>query len=967
VSDETTTAYQAKYFAYALTREGGEGYKRLQQSLLNATVDLNPHQVEAALFALRSPISKGVMLADEVGLGKTIEAGLVMCQLWAERKRKILVVCPASLRKQWQCELEDKFNLPCVIADAKSVRVIQKEGFGNPFEKPVISIVSYAFAAKNEALLVGVDWNLVVMDEAHELRNSYRESNRIGQALRRALKDRRKLLLTATPLQNSLSELYGIATLLDDQTFGDLASFKTRYVNAGGNLDELKTRLKEFSWRTLRKDVEAFVQYTQRFPLTESFECTDRENALYEDVSEYLQDDTTYAFPPSQRQMLTLIVRKVQASSSVALAGTLERILVRLRKLQQDTPTPAETFLAELCADEQDLVDEIAEDQEDDATDEEQSNGFDTRANAESEEQTIDPVRLRQEIARVEDLAARARAIGSDKKTQHLLLALEKGWARLRELGAAEKAVVFTESRRTMTFLKEYLEANGYAGQVVCFSGGGKKDETAETIYQRYKDAHREDTTSKPIMLRHALIDAFKNEAKILIATEAGAEGINLQFCSMVVNYDLPWNPQRVEQRIGRCHRYGQKFNVIVINFINTRNAADVRVYQLLEQKFQLFNGLFGASNDILGVVDKEGKSFERRINDILQKCRTSEEIASEFDRLQAELQDEIAERMAQTHQDILENLDDDVRKVLKVDYGEAKDFLSEGETRFLSVTRRMLGGRAEFDIDDPRMFKLVSPPLPSIRPGAYTLRRTELKPDEMVYRPNCELGEWVISAAKAASTPAAEVTFDISRYAGKMSTVEQLRGKSGYMLLEKMNVNALEENGFLLFTGFTDDGAMVPSEDLERFFKLEQSVASEVALSSEVAAKLSANAKLLAESTLQKSMEHDNAVFRERLIQLDRWVEDQVAVPEQALQRLRTDLRRARHEQDIAANQEELSAAADKVAALERKKRKLRQEIEDVEEQAVADRGKILAELKKKMVQSVQNETLFTIRWKVI
>ena len=364
-----TSDYQAKYFAYALTREGGKGVERLQQSLLNASVDLNPHQVEAALFALRSPLSKGVMLADEVGLGKTIEAGLVLCQLWAERKRKLLVICPAALRKQWQCELEDKFNLPCQIVDARAVRLLQKEGFANPYEKPVILISSYPFAAKMSEDLKKVQWNLVVMDEAHKLRNSYRESNRVGQALRWALEYRRKLLLTATPLQNSLTELYGIATLLDDTAFGDLPSFRSRYMNAGGDLDGLRQRLKDFCWRTLRKDVLAFVKYTNRLPLTEAFASSDRENALYEDVSRYLQDETTYAFPENQRGMLTLVVRKVLASSTWALIGTLKHIVERLKRLQEDTAQDEEDLLVQIFADEPDLISELEEDAEDEDPD----------------------------------------------------------------------------------------------------------------------------------------------------------------------------------------------------------------------------------------------------------------------------------------------------------------------------------------------------------------------------------------------------------------------------------------------------------------------------------------------------------------------------------------------------------------------------------------------------------------------
>lgn len=321
------TNHQAKYFACALTRVGGVGVERLGQSLLNASVDLNPHQVEAALFALQSSLSKGVILADEVGLGKTIEAGLVMCQLWAERKRRILVICPASLRKQWQTEMEDKFNLPSMVVDARSARDLAREGFPNPYDKPCILISSYAFAARNAENIRMVQWDCCVVDVAHKLRNSYRESSRTGQALRFALHGRKKLLLTATPLQNSLVELFGLATLLDEDAFGgDVASFRNRFVNGGGDLDGLRERLKEFCWRTLRRDVTEFIKYTNRIPMTETFQSSDIEYSLYEDISAYLQDKTTYAFPSGQRHMLTLVVRKVLASSSWALIGTLESI-----------------------------------------------------------------------------------------------------------------------------------------------------------------------------------------------------------------------------------------------------------------------------------------------------------------------------------------------------------------------------------------------------------------------------------------------------------------------------------------------------------------------------------------------------------------------------------------------------------------------------------------------------------------
>ncbi len=171
-SQNLITPFHAKYFAYDLTlQHAANDVGRLSQSLFDASVDLNPHQIEAALFALRSPISKGVLLADEVGLGKTIEAGIVLCQYWAERKRRLLVICPASLRKQWALELEEKFNLPSVVLDARTWRDTLKLG-RSPLNQKAIVILSYNYACRIRDELKSIAWDLVVIDEAHKLRNA---------------------------------------------------------------------------------------------------------------------------------------------------------------------------------------------------------------------------------------------------------------------------------------------------------------------------------------------------------------------------------------------------------------------------------------------------------------------------------------------------------------------------------------------------------------------------------------------------------------------------------------------------------------------------------------------------------------------------------------------------------------------------------------------------------------------------
>ena len=362
------SAYHAKYYAHELTRRhAADGVDRLSQSLFDASVDLNPHQIEAALFALRNPLQEGVLLADEVGLGKTIEAALVVCQYWAERRRRLLVICPASLRKQWAQELHDKFAVPTTVVDAVSLR---KQSAGDMLATlqrlvgKAVVIMSYQFAARLEAELRAVPWDVVVIDEAHKLRNAHRASNRTGQALKRALQGRKKLLLTATPLQNSLMELYGLSTLIDEHLFGDETAFRKQFMNSGTGLDELRERLASFAKRTLRRDVLEYIQYTERKALTQPFNPTDDEQALYERISAFLQKEDSYALPKQQRHLTGLILRKLLASSSHAVAATLVTIRKRLQGLlAADGPRDDGSELIEQLIVEDDLEQDYLEEE----------------------------------------------------------------------------------------------------------------------------------------------------------------------------------------------------------------------------------------------------------------------------------------------------------------------------------------------------------------------------------------------------------------------------------------------------------------------------------------------------------------------------------------------------------------------------------------------------------------------------
>ena len=310
--------------------------------------------------------------------------------------------------------------------------------------------------------LRAIAWDLVVIDEAHKLRNAYRPSNKVGQTLRWATEDRRKLLLTATPLQNSLVELYGLSTLIDDHIFGDINSFRSQYVRGGSNITELRQRLSGFCKRTLRNEVLEYIRYTERRAITRPFRPTDDEHALYEAVSAFLQRPDSYALPHRQRHLIALVLRKLLASSSQAIANTLESMKVRLENLRNEQVEDDPDFPEALIADEEiedELLDEIL------AVSDEETTTPDPKA------ATIDWPKLRDEIRVLEWLAGWARRIGTDTKTQTLLKALEIGFDQMQTMGAQRKALIFTESRRTQEYVKTFLEGNGYQGQVVVFNG----------------------------------------------------------------------------------------------------------------------------------------------------------------------------------------------------------------------------------------------------------------------------------------------------------------------------------------------------------------------------------------------------------------------------------------------------------------------------------------------------------------
>lgn len=583
-------------------------------------IDPNPHQINAFCAAIDAMKTGGMVLADEVGLGKTIEAGLVLRYMLESGAQKVLIALPASLRKQWELELEDKFDLSSVILDRLTVEHDAKNWHRKLADRQGVMIVitSYDYSSKLMKRFSDVKWDFLIIDEAHNLRNlnSTKRAKRL-YALSGGIP---KILLTATPLQNSLMDLYGLISFIDPRIFGSEQVFRQRYMK-DEDYDGLKRELTPVLYRTLRKDMADYMHFVKRICRTVDFELSPDEIKLYERVNLFLKRDALYSIPASNRGLIVLVIRKLMASSSFALVETFEVLKKRLEKLYEGTRSAdaQEGF---------DLFWSFVEDEIDES-------GFEE---TEDEDTVAQKAYIQAELDKVNAIIDVAKRIKTNSKVAALKQALEIGFSYQRDNGIAQKVVVFTESKRTQKYIAAELRKSGYSEDDILLFNGGFDDTMSKEIYQAWKAKNYGNADyGRSVECKHAIVDYFKEHAKILICTDAGSEGLNLQFCNTVINYDLPWNPMKIEQRIGRCHRYGQQNDVVAINLLNMQNEADKRVYKILSKKFELFEGVFGASDIALGALES-GTSFEKMVLDIYQSCNTTTEFRKAFDKLDRKL-----------------------------------------------------------------------------------------------------------------------------------------------------------------------------------------------------------------------------------------------------------------------------------------------------------------------------------------
>ena len=459
--------------------------------------------------------------------------------------------------------------------------------------------------------------------------------------------------------------------------------------------------------------------------------------------------------------------------------------------------------------------------------------------------------------------------------------------------------------------------------------------------------------------MKAAIVEHFRDHATILIATEAAAEGVNLQFSSLVVNYDLPWNPQRIEQRIGRCHRYGQKHDVVVVNFLNRRNEADQRVFEILSEKFRLFDGVFGASDEVLGALES-GVDIERRIAQVYQTCRSANEIKSAFDRLQTELDEQIQARMAQTRQTLLENFDEDVSARLRVHRDRTLESLGERERWLLGLTRTELDGHARFEPERPR-FEYTGP---HARQGWYHFdwREAERNGDTF-YRQDHPLASHVIQQAMARELPTAALRLDYAGHGQVVSILKPYVGASGWLEFSELTVQSLDTEEFLIFAARADDGRALDDETCRKLMLLP---AVEEGPARDAAPDLSALREAEVKARLKQVEERNGRFLDEEVLKLDRWSDDLKQGLERDIKELDRQIRECRKTSAMAAALKDKLEAQKALKSLEADRNRKRRELFDAQDAIDAQRDELIGGIEGQLRQKHTVQIVFRFCWRL-
>ena len=897
------TAEQALYLKeYVTLKNEGDNISRIGTSLYDSKIALNPHQITAALSFFKNPLLKGLILADEVGLGKTIEAGLIISQYWYEHKRKILVIVPASLTKQWNEELFDKFGLPSTIINGK---MLNDMNFRLDNQIYICSLNSiYLHKEKFQT-----SFNLVVIDEAHKLRNVYKDKGVMAPAIKEVFNGQKKLLLTATPFQNNLMELFGIVSLLDNDIFPDAKLFKEKYINNySENINNLKEILSKYLVRTLRKDVTKYINYTKRHVVISDYYVTEAEQELYNYITNIMySDDFSESYSRGQNQLLIILLQKLLSSSMYAVASTLKKMANNL--------------------DINDFEDFVDEDEEVPKLDLTAKAGL---------------------IANINRCLDYANSIKVDSKYERLLKELNIIFEDFdKNRNRNKKVLIFTESKQTQKYLYELLKQTEKFNNVIYFNGENSLTNENLYIYKEWERKQKAVSQNKTANVRRAIIDAFENRFDILIATDAAAEGLNMQFCSVVINYDLPWNPQKIEQRIGRCHRYGQKNDVLIVNMLNRSSSIDERIYELLNYKLGIFEETFGSSDTILGGTNI-ANDIENAIKEIYIKCRNPIEIENEFKNLQKQFEQEIEQAVKKSELDLQEYFDEEVRQAFDLQFIEATKIVNEIEEIFELLIEYVF---SNIKIENHK-FKLNN--------TVYTTNSNDEVGEFCAI--NSKIGNEVIEQIKQIENTNHKIIFDYQNSLTKIGFLDGIKCNKGKMVIQKIIYDSFETTEGLVIYSKLEDGTIIPQDVMHKLLKC-NAVNNNTQIVSE---SIENESMELVEKKIDEIKQYNTSIFNDELNYIDNWADNMIEKIQINVQAMRNEKRELQLQYSISDDINTQTKIQEEINSLSRKISKSWLELSEKENEIEDRRATLIKNLKAENERKITINKLFEVEFEI-
>ncbi len=918
--------------------------RRYAASQRRGRIDPNPHQIDAVMFALRRIPEGGCILADEVGLGKTIEAGLVVAQVMAEGAERILIVVPKPLLGQWQDELYTLFGISArEAADSES-----------DVTAPGVFLAGreYAGSATGSGRLAAAPpFDLCVIDEAHEMfagiyqrfdrYGTYDETSAAAQTAHRVRKligPAPVLLLTATPIQNSLAELWGLLHYVEPTgtLVGSLPIFKALFCEGqdGRRLvpaqaPELRRRLGAVVQRTLRRQAQEFLDkpFVGRRAQLYEYAMSTEEKQLYDDVTNYLLSPSLNAFQGRSRQLLLIGFHRLMASSTAALANSLERVAERLRRMRRGAPA------SEDPRDTEPLITDLDDDELPPALPHIEDDPAGARVAA--------APALDAELAQVEDFVRRARSLPHDSKAHSLVKVVRSIGDRC---DGNAKLVVFTESLTTQGYLRDLLtrHAGLQEGEITLFRGQNDSPRARQALRRWQEEVGRHlpgpRAPSPEVAVRLALVHEFKTRARVFIATEAGAKGLNLQFCDTIVNYDLPWNPQRIEQRIGRCHRYGQTRDVTVVNFLARDNETQRLTLEILAQKLDLFGDVLDMSDAVLHQARSQrseelstalGPDFEQQLNRIWERARSIDEVEEELRRLRETMEERRREleRIREHTTGLIEaRFDDSVQQVFRRIAEELPATLADLDADLERVVIDYLRANGVDHASEAQNGRRLIRIPPSERlPGtlaaglSVSAGQAQALAEVDALHVAHPLVRAAIDDARRRGAGTFSVRFLLTTQAP--DELKQRRGSRGRLALSRMSYRGFEREDRLIATAVFEDSAVLrPAEAALELLALPcQDLPAPLADLSVTAADLDEVVDEALFFDQARAADAEAEAFSRALDQLDQYVEDRLLVLRRGQREISDQLKQAEERRDAALGADARGRAEERIRRLER------------------------------------------------